>query len=219
MPTIISPSLLSCDFMNIETELTHFDDAKDIWFHLDIMDGHFVPNITFGNPIIKMISKLSKHPLDAHFMVTNPEFYIETLKDVPLHNFTFHYEATSTPLELVKEAKLHFPSVGISIKPGTSFDKLSDDVLAEIDLLLVMSVEPGFGGQSFIEGTWDKLEQIRIKKLANKYDFMVQVDGGVGSANAGRLIEAGCNNLVAGSFVFKGGPDNYLSNINLLRGQ
>ena len=93
------------------------------------------------------------------------------------------------------------------------------DVLAEIDLLLVMSVEPGFGGQSFIEGTWDKLEQIRIKKLANKYDFMVQVDGGVGSANADRLIEAGCNNLVAGSFVFKGGPDNYLSNINLLRGQ
>ncbi len=218
MTTIISPSLLSCDFMNIETELKHFDTAENIWFHLDIMDGHFVPNMTFGNPIIKMISKLTKHPLDAHFMVTNPEFYIETLKDVPIHNFTFHYEATSTPLELIKEAKMHYPSVGISIKPGTSFDKLSDDILAEIDLLLVMSVEPGFGGQSFIEGTWDKLEQIRIKKLANKYDFMVQVDGGVGQGNSTQLIDAGCNNLVAGSFVFKGGPDQYLNNINLLRG-
>lgn len=218
MTTIISPSLLSCDFMNIETELKHFDSASDIWFHLDIMDGHFVPNMTFGNPIIKMISKLSKHPLDAHFMVTNPEFYIETLKDVSLHNFTFHYEATKEPLQLIKEAKMHFPSVGISIKPGTSFDELSDEVLSEIDLLLVMSVEPGFGGQSFIEGTWDKLEQIRSKKLANKYDFMVQVDGGVGAGNAAKLIESGCNNLVAGSFVFKGGPANYLENINLLRG-
>ena len=105
MTTIISPSLLSCDFMNIETELKHFDTAEDIWFHLDIMDGHFVPNMTFGNPIIKMISKLSKHPLDAHFMVTNPEFYIETLKDVPIHNFTFHYEATKQPLQLIKEPR------------------------------------------------------------------------------------------------------------------
>jgi ribulose-phosphate 3-epimerase len=218
MTTIISPSLLSCDFMNIETELKHFDKAEDIWFHLDIMDGHFVPNMTFGNPIIKMISKLSKHPLDAHFMVTNPEFYIETLKDIPIHNFTFHYEATKQPLQLIKEAKMHFPSVGISLKPGTSFNELSDDLLCEIDLLLVMSVEPGFGGQSFIIDTWDKLEEIRSKKHEKGFDFMVQVDGGVGSANSAKLIESGCNNLVAGSFVFKGGPTQYLDNISLLRG-
>lgn len=203
--------------MNIETELKQFDSAKDIWFHLDIMDGHFVPNLTFGNPIIKMISKLSKHPLDAHFMVSNPAFYIETLKDVPLHNFTFHYEAASTPLELVKEAKMHFPSVGISIKPGTPFESLSDDLLSEIDLLLVMSVEPGFGGQSFIEGTWDKLEQIRVKKLANSYDFSVQIDGGVSNKNAEDLFAAGATNLVAGSYVFKNGPSEYLNQINSLR--
>ena len=113
---------------------------------------------------------------------------------------------------------MHFPSVGISLKPGTSFNELSDDLLSEIDLLLVMSVEPGFGGQSFIRETWDKLEEIRSKKNEKGFDFMVQVDGGVGSANSAKLIESGCNNLVAGSFVFKGGPTQYLDNINLLRG-
>lgn len=218
MNTIISPSLLSCDFLNIETELKHFEKAENIWFHLDIMDGHFVPNLTFGNHIIKMISKVAKHPLDAHFMVTNPEFYVETLKNVELHNFTFHLEATNNPLDLVKEAKLHFPSVGISIKPGTPLDQLSDEVLSEIDLLLVMSVEPGFGGQSFIEDTWTKLDQIREKKLRNGYKFSVQVDGGVGQQNAGRLISEGCDNLVAGSYIFKEGPSEYLNRINSLRG-
>ena len=215
--TIISPSLLSCDFLNIETELNHFTEAKGIWFHLDIMDGHFVPNTTFGHPIIKLISKKTSQLLDAHFMVSNPEFYIETLKDYGIHNFTFHIEASDHSLELIKLAKKYYPSVGISIKPGTEFSKLSHDLLSEIDLLLVMSVEPGFGGQSFIENTYNKLNQITAAKKEFGYSFDVQVDGGVSSNNCKKLIEHGCNNLVAGSYIFKEGPSTYLTKIDSLR--
>jgi ribulose-phosphate 3-epimerase len=215
--TIISPSLLACDFVNIESELNHFSDIKDIWFHLDIMDGHFVPNLTFGQPIIKFISQKTDQLLDAHFMVSNPEFYIEDLKDYGIHNFTFHVEASENSLELIQLAKKFYPSVGISIKPGTPFSVLTDDILKEIDLLLVMSVEPGFGGQSFIENTYIKLDEIRNSKEKNGYHFDVQVDGGVSNENCQKLIDHGCTNLVAGSYVFKEGPTTYLNKINSLR--
>ena len=215
--TIISPSLLSCDFLNIETELNHFKNINNIWFHLDIMDGHFVPNLTFGQPIIKLIANKTDHPLDAHFMVTNPKFYIEDLKDVSLQNFTFHLEACENPLELIKMAKEYYPSVGISIKPKTDVNSLSDEILKNIDLLLVMSVEPGFGGQSFIEDTYNKLFELNNLKKRNNYHFKIQVDGGVSSENSKKLIEHGCDNLVAGSFVFKKGPQYYLDQIEKLR--
>ncbi|MBT7611457.1 MAG: ribulose-phosphate 3-epimerase [Bacteriovoracaceae bacterium] len=215
--TIISPSLLACDFVNIEAELNHFTEVKDIWFHLDIMDGHFVPNLTFGQTIIKLIAKKTNQLLDAHFMVSNPDFYIEELKDYGLHNFTFHVEACDNPLELLLRAKKYYPSVGISLKPGTELSVLSDDILKEIDLLLVMSVEPGFGGQSFIENTYNKLNDITDAKEKHGYNFNVQVDGGVSNANSHKLIKHGCNNLVAGSYVFKDGPTTYLSKIDSLR--
>jgi ribulose-phosphate 3-epimerase len=215
--TVISPSLLSCDFLNIESELAHFENVPDLWLHLDIMDGHFVPNTTFGQPIIKKIAKASTSKLDAHFMVTNPEFYVETLKDCALHNFTFHVEAVEDSLALILEAKKHFPSVGISIKPKTPLSALSHEVLEAIDLLLVMSVEPGFGGQSFIEGTYDKLDQIKAAKEAKGYSFEVQIDGGVSDANAQKLTQHGATNLVAGSYVFKAGPNEYLQRIESLR--
>lgn len=215
--TTISPSLLSCDFLNIETELNFFKGIEDMWFHLDIMDGHFVPNLTFGHPIINLISKKTSIPLDAHFMVTNPEFYIETLKDSGLTNFTFHVEATEESLRLIKLAKKYYKSVGISIKPGTPFNSLSDEILKEIDLLLVMSVEPGFGGQSFIEGTFDKLDEITKYKNEMGLNFDVQIDGGVKNTNSQKLIDHGATNLVAGSYVFKDGPEHYLKNINSLR--
>ena len=215
--TTISPSLLSCDFLNIETELNFFKGIEDMWFHLDIMDGHFVPNLTFGHPIINLISKKTSIPLDAHFMVTNPEFYIETLKDSGLTNFTFHVEATEESLRLIKLAKKYYKSVGISIKPGTPFNSLSDEILKEIDLLLVMSVEPGFGGQSFIEGTFDKLDEITKYKKTMGLTFNVQIDGGVKNTNSQKLIDHGATNLVAGSYVFKDGPEHYLKNINSLR--
>ncbi|MCK5883781.1 MAG: ribulose-phosphate 3-epimerase [Bacteriovoracaceae bacterium] len=216
----ISPSILSCDFLNIETELKAFDKIKGMWFHLDIMDGHFVPNLTFGHPLAKLIRNVTSQPLDAHFMVKNPEFYIDTFKDFGIHNFTFHVEATMGHDELIKlieKAKTLYPSVGISIKPKTPVSGIPDKAFDLIDLLLVMSVEPGFGGQSFIEGTWDKLNHIKELKKTKDLDFQVQIDGGVNDKNAKKLIEHGVNNLVAGSYIFKAEPKNYNTQIESLR--
>jgi ribulose-phosphate 3-epimerase len=215
--TIISPSLLACDFLNIEPELFAFPDVKDMWFHLDIMDGHFVPNLTFGHPIIELITKKSPHKCDAHFMVTNPEFHGETLKNSGLHNFTFHLEATKDSLGLIKELKKHYPSVGISIKPNTPVSALTDDILKAIDLILVMSVEPGFGGQSFMPSAFDKIKELKSKREKLKAHYQIQVDGGVTDKNAKDLILAGADNLVAGSYVFKTEKENYKKRVESLR--
>ena len=213
----ISPSLLACDFLNIETELSHFSELKNIWFHLDIMDSHFVPNLTFGHPIVEQISKKTKIPLDAHFMVSNPEFYVDTFKGYNIANFTFHIESTETPIELIKEAKKHYPSVGISIKPNTDCSLVTEEILKEIDLILIMSVEPGFGGQSFIENSYSKIEHFKKLKEKSFPNLIIQVDGGVKLDNAKKLITAGANNLVAGSYIFKEGPSTYSTKIESLR--
>ncbi|ATH09422.1 ribulose-phosphate 3-epimerase [Halobacteriovorax marinus] len=213
---IISPSLLACDFLNIESELNAFEGFEDLWFHLDIMDSHFVPNLTFGHPIVKLISKKTKIPLDAHFMVSNPEFFIETFKDFNIHNFTFHIEATKNSLELIKKAKKYYPSVGVSIKPKTPLEDISTEVLANIDLLLIMSVEPGFGGQAFIEESYERIEY--FNKLKTQYpNLTIQVDGGVSNINADKLRKAGADNLVAGSYIFKEGPTTYREKVESLR--
>jgi ribulose-phosphate 3-epimerase len=214
---IIAPSLLSCDFLNIEKEIKVFDGVKDFWFHLDIMDGHFVPNLTFGHPIVSLVSKKTTQKLDAHFMVTNPDFYIETFKDFKIHNFTFHVESCKNVLELISKAKKHYPSVGLSLKPSTPLNEISDEMFKAIDLLLVMSVEPGFSGQSFHESTYDRLKAIsQIQKRLNT-NFMVQVDGGVSDKNAKKLIDLGANNLVSGSYIFKNGPSKFLEMVESLR--
>ena len=213
---IISPSLLACDFLNIESELKAFEGFEKTWFHLDIMDSHFVPNLTFGHPIVSLISKKTNIPLDAHFMVSNPEFYIETFKDFKIHNFTFHVEATDNALDLVIKAKELYPSVGISIKPNTPVETIGDDLLKEIDLILIMSVEPGFGGQSFIEESYSKVEY--FNKLKTKYpQLTIQVDGGVNNNNAPKLKSSGADNLVAGSYIFKEGPSTYKEKLESLR--
>ncbi|MDD0854759.1 ribulose-phosphate 3-epimerase [Halobacteriovorax sp. GB3] len=213
--TIIAPSILACDFTNIQSEISVIESSPKTWLHLDIMDGHFVPNLTFGGPVIKRISQITKLPLDAHLMVTNPKFHVDMMKDYGIHNITFHYEAIDDCLELIKYAKQFYPSVGISIKPKTSVSEISKDILEEIDLLLVMSVEPGFGGQGFIEETYEKLDA--IKPLKEKYKFQVQVDGGVKNNNSQKLVTHGADNLVAGSYVFNGNQNDYLSNIESLR--
>lgn len=215
--TIISPSLLACDFLNIEEELLAFKDLKDIWFHLDIMDGHFVPNLTFGHPIIEQILKKAPQKCDAHFMVTNPDFYATTLKDYGIHNFTFHHEALLDSLTFARELKKDYPSVGISIKPGTPTHQLSDDILKAVDLVLVMSVEPGFGGQSFMPSAYDKIRELKLRRDGLKAHFQIQVDGGVSDKNAQLLREAGADNLVAGSYIFKNKKENYKTAIDLLR--
>ena len=215
--TIISPSLLACDFLNIENEISSFKTISDIWFHLDIMDGHFVPNLTFGHPIIELITKKSTHPCDAHFMVTNPEFYGETLKSFGLHNFTFHYEACLDSLGLIKELKKNYPSVGISIKPNTAVNKLTDEILSIVDLVLVMSVEPGFGGQSFMPNSIDKVSELSLRHKKLDAHFQIQVDGGITNQNAKFLIDAGATNLVAGSYIFKANSHLYQKQIDSLR--
>jgi len=215
--TIISPSLLACDFLNIESELKSFDGINNVWFHLDIMDGHFVPNLTFGHPIIELITKKTTHKCDAHFMVTNPEFHGETLRSAGIHNFTFHIEAIEKPLELARNLKNHYPSVGVSIKPGTDVSALSDELLKAIDLVLVMSVEPGFGGQSFMPSAYDKIRELKSRRENLKAHFQIQVDGGVSDKNSHELIKAGADNLVAGSFIFKQGKEKYKSAVESLR--
>ena len=215
--TIISPSLLACDFLNIEPELNAFSGVKDMWFHLDIMDGHFVPNLTFGHPIIELITKKAVHKCDAHFMVTNPEFHGETLKNSGLHNFTFHVEATPDSLGLIQKLKTYYPSVGISIKPNTPTNTLTDQILKAVDLVLVMSVEPGFGGQSFMPAAYDKIKELKSRREELNTHFQIQVDGGVTDQNAKNLIAAGADNLVAGSYIFKTTKDKYSEKIESLR--
>jgi ribulose-phosphate 3-epimerase len=213
----ISPSILAADFLNLEKEIKRFDSFQDIWFHLDIMDGHFVPNLTFGHPIRKKISISTSHKLDAHLMVINPEFYLDTLKGMNIHNITFHMESCTDPLALIKKGKENFPSVGISIRPKTSTDLLTDDILSSIDLLLIMSVEPGFGGQKFIDDTFSRITKIKSRKDQLKLNFIIQIDGGVSDKNALQLINHGANNLVAGTYLFNSPPSEDLKKIKLLR--
>lgn len=213
--TIISPSLLACDFLNIETEISSFFQIKDLWFHLDIMDGHFVPNLTFGPPLINLIAKKSLHKCDAHFMVTNPSFYAETLKKSGLFNFTFHIESTPDPFSLVKILKKDYPSCGISLKPETPLSAISTEIFMAVDLVLIMSVEPGFGGQEFIASTFEKISHLKKIRTDLGAHFQIQVDGGVSDKNSKELIARGADNLVAGSYIFKKG--DYAKRVESLR--
>ncbi len=217
MSKLVSPSILSCDFLNIEKEISYFEGQQDLWLHLDIMDGHFVPNLTFGIPIINQISKKTSVPLDAHLMVGNPEFHFEEMKDLGLKNITFHYEAVSDPNSLIKKYRDQYENIGMSIKPKTPVSEISDELLKALDLILVMSVEPGFGGQSFIENSYEKIEELSRRRKSLKCHFQIQVDGGVSDKNAEKLRTAGADNLVAGSYVFKADPNDYISRVDSLR--
>lgn len=215
--TIISPSILSADFLNFQSEIKKFKTCNDLWFHLDVMDGHFVPNLTFGKTVLKNLHKITKHKLDAHFMVTNPEFFVEDFKDIGIHNFTFHWEATNHPDRLIQVVKENYPSVGISLNPGTPHTVIPEYILKQIDLILIMSVNPGFGGQSFIPGVVDKIEYFKQVQESMNPNLIIQVDGGVKDTNAKELIEAGANNLVAGSYIFNEPNKDYIQRVNSLR--
>ena len=213
--TIIAPSLLSADFTQITQELALFEDQDNIWIHLDVMDGHFVPNLTFGATVLKNIHKFTKHPLDAHFMVTDPQNYIEPFKNIGLHNFTFHYEAVENPFSFIQEVQKNFPSAGITIKPKTPVEVLTDEILSIVDLVLIMSVEPGFGGQSYIQGSEEKINWLKNKRSELKATFKIQVDGGVNKETASLSVTNGADILVAGSYIFK--SDNYKKAVESLR--
>ena len=214
---IIAPSLLSANFLNLESDIKALASEKDLWLHLDIMDGHFVPNLTFGPVVVSSIKKISSLPLDAHFMVTNPSDHMDWFKDVGLTNFTFHWEATQHHDRLIQKAKLLYPSVGISLNPSTSLNVIEDYIFEKIDLILLMSVNPGFGGQSFIEGAIKKVEELSLLRKKKNLDFKIQVDGGVTDKNAKTLVNAGADNLVAGSFIFSLGQTHFNNQIKKLR--
>ncbi len=217
MSVTISPSLLSCHFLEMGADIKRLDGINDLWLHLDIMDGHFVPNLTFGAPVLNQVKTITKHKLDAHFMVTNPEVYVEGFKDVGLHNFTFHWEAVTHHDRLIQHAKTIYPSVGISLNPSTPLSVIPEYILGKIDLVLLMSVNPGFGGQKFIPAVLDKVKELNEIKKKNNYKFEIQVDGGVTDQNAKDLISNGATNLVAGSYVFGAPNMDYATRINSLR--
>lgn len=214
---IIAPSLLSANFLELGSELRRLETEKDVWLHLDIMDGHFVPNLTFGPTVLKNIRTVSKLPLDAHFMVTNPDAHLEWFKDVGLHNFTFHWEAEVHHDRFIQKAKSLYPSVGISLNPSTPLQVIPDYILKKVDLVLLMSVNPGFGGQSFIAETVEKVRDLAAKKTKLGAHFEIQVDGGITDAVSASLASAGATNLVAGSYIFNEPSNNYSARIAKLR--
>ncbi|MBQ5371843.1 MAG: ribulose-phosphate 3-epimerase [Rikenellaceae bacterium] len=202
MERIISPSMLSADFGNLDRDTRMIDRSAAQWIHIDVMDGVFVPNISFGFPVMKPIRKASDKVLDVHLMIVDPEKYVAQFAEAGADIVTFHYEATQTPREAIRLIRESGAKVGISIKPKTPVEVLRE-LLPEVDLVLVMSVEPGFGGQSFIEGSTDKVRELRKMIDEAGLNVTIEIDGGVSAANARELYEAGCDALVAGSAVFK----------------
>ena len=199
---VIAPSILAADFARLEQEVKMLNDSDADWIHIDIMDGVFVPNISFGLPVTEAINRHAKKPLDVHLMIVNPENYVEEFKKAGAEIITVHYEACSHLHRNIQQIKNLGCKAGVSINPHTNVELLKD-VLSDIDLVLIMSVNPGFGGQKFIERTYEKIHVLR--SLANKLnpELIIEIDGGVNLDNAPKLIEAGADALVAGSFVFK----------------
>ena len=201
MERIISPSMLSADFGHLERDTRMIHDSQAQWIHIDVMDGVFVPNISFGFPVMKAIRKASDKFMDVHLMIVEPEKYLKRFVEAGADLVTFHYEATSDPMQAIRIIKEAGAKAGISIKPATPVEAI-EALLPHVDLVLVMSVEPGFGGQSFIPGSTDKVRQLRSIIDRNNLSVLVEIDGGVSARNAGELFEAGCDALVAGSAVF-----------------
>lgn len=195
----IAPSILSADFANLETELASISSADLI--HVDIMDGHFVPNMTFGLPVVKRIFQVSKVPLDVHLMIENPDFWAEKYAEFA-SSVTFHFEAANDPAAVIDSIKSTGAAAAMAIKPGTSFSDV-EQLCAQLDMLLVMTVEPGFGGQSLIPETVNKVRQAREFAQSNSLDLSIQVDGGVTASNIGDLAKAGADTFVGGTAVFE----------------
>ena len=203
----IAPSLLSCDFSKMGEEIERMDLAGADWMHLDVMDGHFVPNITFGAPVIKAVRKFSNRPFDVHLMISDPLKYIDDFADAGADIITFHLEAVKDMdacLELCRKIRAMGVQAGVSVKPKTGVEGLLAH-LKEIDLILIMSVEPGFGGQSFMEDTLEKVRVLRAQIEKEGLDTRIEIDGGINKETAKLAVAAGVDTLVAGSYVFKNG--------------
>ena len=196
---IISPSILSADFANLEKDIKKVEKAGADWLHIDVMDGHFVPNITIGVPVVNSIKKITTLPLDVHLMIENPQKYIEPFVKAGADILTFHYEAVENVEHIVKLIKSYGVKAGMSIKPDTPAEEILK-YLPVLDLLLVMTVEPGFGGQKFMEKC---AEKISVIKQAAQENLIIQVDGGINAQTARICTHYGANSLVAGNYIYK----------------
>ena len=199
---IIAPSMLSCNFGKLKEEIEMVNHSKAGWFHLDIMDGVFVPNITFGTPILEVFKEYATKHLDAHLMIVNPENYIENFASLGANTITVHYEACDNLLDTINQIKKLNVKAGVAINPDTDISVL-DSLVNEIDLICLMSVFPGFSGQKFIPETFERLEKLKKIITVKNSQAMIQIDGGVSIDNAKKLVSLGADILVAGSFVFK----------------
>lgn len=200
--TLIAPSVLASDFGNLQRDIEMINNSEADWFHIDIMDGVFVPNISFGMPVLKAISQHAKKTIDVHLMIIDPDRYIKEFASLGANILTVHYEACNHLHRTLQAIKAEGMKAGVALNPHTNVDLL-EDVINDIDLVCVMSVNPGFGGQSFIENTYSKVK--KLKDLIQKHgaSTLIEIDGGVTNKNAAALANAGADVLVAGSYVFK----------------
>jgi ribulose-phosphate 3-epimerase len=200
--TIIAPSVLAADFANLQRDIEMINNSEADWFHIDIMDGVFVPNISFGMPVLEAITRHAKKTIDVHLMIVDPDRYIKTFADLGANILTVHYEACTHLHRSLQAIKAEGMKAGVAINPHTNV-ALLEDTIKDIDLVCLMSVNPGFGGQSFIENTYKKISQLREIITRNGASTLIEIDGGVTDKNALKLVETGADVLVAGNFVFK----------------
>ena len=199
--TLIAPSVLAADFANLQRDIEMINTSEADWFHIDIMDGVFVPNISFGMPVLDAINKHAKKTIDVHLMIVDPDRYITTFKKLGADVLTVHYEACTHLHRTLQAIKSEGMKAGVALNPHTNVDLL-EDVIQDIDLVCIMSVNPGFGGQSFIENTYAKVEKLKALINRKNASTLIEIDGGVTNKNAKQLADAGANVLVAGSYVF-----------------
>ena len=214
MTHLVSPSLLSADFGNLQRDIEMINTSEADWFHLDIMDGMFVPNISFGFPVIKHIKKHAKKPLDVHLMIVDPDRYIDDFYNAGADILTVHYETCNHLHRTVQNIKSKGMKAGVSLNPHTPVHLLKD-IISDVDLVLIMSVNPGFGGQKFIPNSIEKIKELKQLITDKKSNALIEVDGGVDNSNAKTLIDAGCDVLVAGSYIF--GADDQMETIKGLK--
>ena len=214
MKKIIAPSVLAADFANLQRDSEMLNKSEADWFHIDIMDGVFVPNISFGMPVLKAIAQHAQKPLDVHLMIVDPDRYIETFAELNADKLTVHYEACTHLHRSIQKIKSCGMKAGVALNPHTPVHLLTD-CINEIDLVCLMSVNPGFGGQSFIENTYEKVKQLKAIINEKGAKTLIEIDGGVTDQNAKALVDAGADALVAGSFVFK--SDDPMATITKLK--
>ncbi|WP_396633612.1 ribulose-phosphate 3-epimerase [Maribacter sp. R86514] len=198
----IAPSLLAADFGNLQRDVEMVNASEATYHHIDVMDGVFVPNISYGMPVVKAIHKYATKPLDVHLMIVDPDRYLEEFANLGAHILTVHYEACTHLHRTIQAIKALGMKAGVALNPHTNV-MLLEDIIQDIDLVLIMSVNPGFGGQSFIDNTYEKIKKAKELITRKKSSALIEIDGGVTSANSKQLVDAGADILVAGSFVFK----------------